>query len=374
MRAENSDGASGVDGYGLVATILKSAPSVTQHIGIRKGRYNMENQELEKDIAEFDMDEKIKTPTWLIQGFLPMGHMALVASQPGCGKSFFVEALATAVLFGQPFLGQNVEPGNVLIIDSDSEPEAFKRRLIKCCKYYGGKENTQNKLFVLQAVTENLRDDSLAKLILKYHEAYGLQLVIIDSLTKVSGMAEIDKNAKCLQRFNLLMKQNNLTVVFTHHISTKKDLAPELVMTCSNPQGLLMNNTHIVSTSDSLYLLASPDADGTLKTLLVRPVTRRVTIPMKQFSINLIETSEHIHLEYDKELNLKKVVTDDEKRALELLPLGEELTVKDILANAAQYFSDATLRDVLHKLEDKGYIRLKTRIGKGGKLVYERIV
>ena len=145
-------------------------------------------------------------------------------------------------------------------------------------------------------------------------------------------------------------------------------------MTCSNPQALLMNNTRITSASDAIYIMASPDVDGVLKTLLVRPVSRRVTLPIKPFTSNLVETDSCMHFDYAGVLEVNKSLSKNEERALDLFELGEDLTVNSALQRAAQLFSDKTMRELLHSLEDKGYLKLVKRIGKGGRLQYQRIM
>jgi len=77
---------------------------------------------------------------------------------------------------------------------------------------------------------------------------------------------------------------------------------------------------------------------------------------------------------YGEQVDIKKGLDRDEKRAKALLNAGEQMTVKEILAESEQLFGDKTMREVLHSLEDKGHVRLVKREGKGGRLVYERII
>ena len=305
---------------------------------------------------------------WLVEGLIPVGDVGIVASQPGVGKSFLLEDLAISVAYGKPFLGMETRNGNVLIIDEDSPSNTLDRRLSKFSNYC----KNDGKYNIYRHSKEGHTIKTLPKLIASYSE---LKLVIIDCMVSITGEADIDRtiHAVAIGNFMAEVKRKDMTVLIAHHISTHNDLSIEQAMTCFNPQGLVMNNTRIVSSCDTLYILASPDMDGKLKTLFVRPVARRTTINAEAFTATLIEDEQTLHFEYGKAIDIKGELGKDESRALSLFEdVGERLTVKEALGKSAQYFSDFTLREHLHSLEDKGYIEVAKREAKG-KLVYERI-
>lgn len=318
------------------------------------------------------MPDTIQKPTrWLVKGLFALGDQAVVAAQPAVGKSFFVEALATSVAYNKPFLGFEVTGGNVLIIDEDTPTATLVNRLSKFDKAYDGQR--PHDIYLHSKEGYEMDNGSLVKLVNSYKD---LRLVIVDCLVSISGKADLDRtiDLKCLTNFMQGVSRDNMTVIINHHISTKKVITPEYAMSCGNPQALLMNNTRIASASDALYILASPDNDGTLTTLLVRPVSRRITLTVKSFMAKFTETDTTMNFSYGEQVDIKKGLGRDEKRVKALLDPGKRLTVKDILFESEQLFSDKTMREILHSLEDKGHVRLVKRTGKGGKLVYERIV
>lgn len=319
----------------------------------------------------FQPDESSNSTRWLVQGMFPLGDTIIIAAQPSVGKSFFVEALATSIAFDTPFLNFGVTGGHVLLVDEDTPSDRVKSRLAKYS--YGHKSKSPYNIYLHSKEGHSIDDGSLVKLIEGYKD---LRLTIIDCLVSVSGKADLDRtiDMKYLTSFIQAVSRNDMTIIINHHISTKKAIIPELAMTCANPQALLMNNTRIVSASDSLYILASPDTDGILRTLLVRPVSRRVTLPTKIFSARLTEDDTTIDLSYGEPLDFNKNLNRNERRLLELINLGEEMTVKDIWVKAKMFYSDKTLREVLHSLEDKKYMELFARKGKGGSLYYKRIL
>lgn len=56
----------------------------------------------------------IPEPDWLVEGLLPLGYTAILASEPKAGKTCFATAIALAVANGLPFAGLRTAPGPVL--------------------------------------------------------------------------------------------------------------------------------------------------------------------------------------------------------------------------------------------------------------------
>jgi len=316
----------------------------------------------------FTPNLKQEPTKWLVEGLMPLGDVGIVASQPGVGKSFLLEDLAVSVAYSKKFLGFDTRRGNVLIIDEDTPKDTLDRRLSK----FSNSCPLENRHTIYCHSKEGHSLKTIPKLIDSYSE---LKLIIIDCLVSVTGEIDIDKTAHAAGIGNFMqdIKRQDRTVLISHHVSTHSDLSIEQAMTCFNPQGLVMNNTRIVSSCDSLYLLASPDKDGILSTLFVRPVARRTTLTTGIFTTTLFEDSDTMHLDYGKAIDVKAELGKDENRALSLFEeIGNRLTVREALGKSAQYFSDYTLREHLHSLEDKGYLEVAKREAKG-KLVYERI-
>ena len=322
----------------------------------------------------FTPDSTSKQTEWLVRGLFVKSHWCVVAAHPSCGKSFFVEALAMAVINDKPFLGLDVNGGDVLIIDEDTPTDVLNARLSKFARHYSASE-PKHELFVHSKEGLSMDDGSMADVVNSYQN---IRLLIIDCLVSASGRSDLDKtrDIKFIDDFKSRVHGDNsdMTVIINHHISTKAQMTPEYAMTCENPQSLVMNNTRIVSMSDTVYILASPDNDGILKTLLVRPVARRNMIPAKPFTASLTETDAQMFFDYGEVLELGHALSVNDTRALAVFEMGEALTVAAAMARATQYFSDKTMREALHTLEDKGYLQFKMREGKGGRLVYERIM
>lgn len=59
---------------------------------------------------------------WLVQDFIPLGYLALLAGPPKCGKTCLATALALSVANGLPFAGRPVHQGAVLWISAEESP------------------------------------------------------------------------------------------------------------------------------------------------------------------------------------------------------------------------------------------------------------
>lgn len=310
---------------------------------------------------------------WLVKDLIPLGDVALLIAKPGVGKSFIVEDLAVSVAYNKPFLGMETKYGNVLIIDEDTPTDTLNRRLsmfMKGCKDI--KERSHH--IYLHSMQGNTTKDILD--IVSYHD--DLKLIIIDCLVSITGKdVDLDKtlHATNVGKFMQAIKQKNRTVIITHHITSKNKLSAQEILSTPHPQSLAMNNARLISTCDTLYVVASETQSGKLESMIIRPVSRRTTIPTKPFSVVLNETKEAMSFDFSTNVNLNGRLSKDEERALKFFQfVGSELTVKEVIIAGAEFFSANTARDVLKSLEDKDYLETKMkRVGKGGNIVYKRL-
>lgn len=69
---------------------------------------------------------------WLVQDWLPLGTLAILASPPKQGKTALATALALAVATGTPFAGMNTAQGGVLWL-AQEESMWDRLRLLEQC-------------------------------------------------------------------------------------------------------------------------------------------------------------------------------------------------------------------------------------------------
>lgn len=335
-----------------------------------------ENVEFADDI--FNPNTNYNHVKWLVKDLIPLGHTALAIAKPSAGKSFVVESLAVSVAHNMPFLGFETKHGNVLIIDEDTPTDTINRRLSKFVKYYEDQKDEDDKKKKNHTIFLKSMEGNTIKDIPKIIDCYpDIRLVIIDCLVSVTGGdLDLDKtlHATAVGNFMQSIKRKDRTIIITHHITTKSNLSAEEIINSPNPQSLSMNNTRIISSCDSLYVLASPEGNSKLESIVIRPVSRRATISIKTFTALLHESDDTMHFEYSGIVNLKAKLTKEETVAINFFEtIGEELTVKEVIVKGAEYFSPEIARKTLKTLEEKEYLEMTRRKGKGGNIVYRRI-
>lgn len=74
---------------------------------------------------------------WLWDGYVPAGHVTLLAGHGGAGKSLLGLMLATAAALGLDFLGRKVERVRVLFFSAEDGAKVIRRRAASICRAWG---------------------------------------------------------------------------------------------------------------------------------------------------------------------------------------------------------------------------------------------
>ncbi len=75
------------------------------------------------------LDTRPPVRRWLVEGFLPLGVVGVLAAGGGTGKSMLLLQLAIGVATGGPFLGLDVgEQGGVLVLAAEDDRAELHRR------------------------------------------------------------------------------------------------------------------------------------------------------------------------------------------------------------------------------------------------------
>ena len=338
----------------------------------------MSDNQVEFSADIFTPDTNHNNVKWLVKDLIPLGQVALAIAKPSAGKSFIVESLAVSVAHNRPFLGFDTKHGNVLIIDEDTPTDTINRRLTKFVNACENEKDEEDKKEPNHTIFLKSMEGNTIKDIPKIIDCYpNLKLVVIDCLVSVTGGdIDLDKtlHATSVGNFMQSIKRKDRTVIITHHITSKSLLSAEEIINSPSPQGLAMNYTRIISSCDTLYVFASPEGNGKLESIVIRPVSRRTTIGVKTFTALLNEDKDAMSFEYSGIVNLKAKLTKEETVAINFFEyIGAELTVKEVIIKGAEYFSPEIARKTLKILEDKEYLEMIRRKGKGGNIVYKRI-
>lgn len=310
-------------------------------------------------MARFDYAKDIPSTKWLVEGLIPLGMMGFVIAQAGVGKSFWGGDLATSITFGQPFMGLKTMASNVMIIDQESPQDTFETRLKGFGQYYISQGLEQ----VGELDTHNMEGYSfkgekngslkIADLINEHPE---VKLVIIDALTTASTGTDLNKDVAMIAKFKESCIRQDLTILIIHHISEKKDLPVDALMT-EDTHNLAMYASSLNQQADFYFVIASPDTDGTLKQLYIRPVSKRITIKVKPFITDLIEDKEAgtLHFNSSRLYQPEDMVNETEVEAdiiefFKSQTKKSEHTVKDVYTGMCEAHGIVAIRDAMNKL------------------------
>ena len=146
-----------------------------------------------------------KDPAWLVPDLLLQGQMAIMAGEPGVGKSVLAYTLALAVALDVPFLGRPVVPGPVLYFDEENSLPDLHEYLRWIWHGLGCPALTHAArlhLFHFSLLGQPHRYAYMAQLA-HQHEPL---LIVIDTATPALDIQDEDKNAEASRAISNLRK------------------------------------------------------------------------------------------------------------------------------------------------------------------------
>jgi putative DNA primase/helicase len=84
-----------------------------------------------------DLGREDTPQRWVWAGYVPAGHVTLLAGHGGAGKSWLALLLAVCVAMGVPFLGQQVERMRVIFYSAEDAASLVLKRLRVMCRLLG---------------------------------------------------------------------------------------------------------------------------------------------------------------------------------------------------------------------------------------------
>lgn len=305
-------------------------------------------------MPEFSFDTAIKETEWLVESLVPMGQLNVVLAQAGVGKSLLVENLAVQVIYGEAFCGFDTVEGDVLIIDQDTPENVLHKRLLQFRNKFGETER-KYKLFIENMKGHSLYDNTLQTLIRDHPTA---KLIIIDSLHSVCGRLNpnytSDMSRLAMLKETCLRPDN--TILLNHHISQKEVLTIDDLM-LGETNHLAMGNSAIIQQADTYYIVGAIANEGKTDRLYVRPVSKRVSIPMKPVILRMVDTDPGETLVYDG--YYEPELADVEVDAMMLFREQRlERTVKEVYESMGHKHGEIAVRKALASLEKKGKLLL----------------
>ncbi|CAA9316109.1 hypothetical protein AVDCRST_MAG84-1071, partial [uncultured Microcoleus sp.] len=164
-------------------------------------------------------DSESEAMDWLVPGLLPVGETVLLCALPKVGKSKLAIDLAFSVATGESrFLGQETKQGKVLLITPDASKQSLKQELTK--RGFRKQDSPNLHIFPRWSI------DQMAVLEAKL-EKFRPDLVVIDSLKKITAGKEISENseefANNIIALNDMLSRYRTSGILVHHANKSND-------------------------------------------------------------------------------------------------------------------------------------------------------
>lgn len=236
----------------------------------------------------FDFDKSLSSTKWLVDDIVPLGQLIFCLAHAGQGKSYFIESLATNMIFARDFLDKVTIPGDVLLIDQDTPQDILDERLISFGKAHETKPKFE--LFLRSHEGLNISNKSLMETIKEYPTA---TLIVIDSWHSVIGSLNPnmtnDMNFACTSLKKLLSPDRTIWV--NHHISEKRLMTIQDMMFGEDLGNLFMGNSALVQQLDSAFMVSGASNNGLLQELYIRPWGKRSYISQAPFMARFVDST-----------------------------------------------------------------------------------
>lgn len=303
----------------------------------------------------FDFNKAPEEARWLIEDFIPLGHLCVLLAQSGKGKSYLLEALALHVAFGIPFCGMKTNYGDILIIDQDTPIDVFDDRLIKMGKGLGLSPKYKVRCFNMRGYT--LSTSTIADKIYELKP----RLVIIDSMHSICGKLNPNKTSdmSVLAKLKSQCLTKDTTIIIAHHVTEKTSYSiDDLMDNSAHISG--MGSSAIKQQADTEYIMTSliDDSEGKIKDIYVRPVPKRQAISPKVRVIKMLEPEDGSML-FEFGGYYEPETSEEEQDLLLLLQsTGNEYTIIEALKALGGRYTEGSVRKAFKSLEKKNRVLL----------------
>jgi len=176
----------------------------------------------------------IKARPWQVMGLTLRGHITLLVSPGGVGKSVLAIVIGIAVALRRNMIPDRsvVSSGNVLILNSEDDDEEILRRVAGVLEHYDiAPSQLTGKLFVQSfygisallakhdAKEGNVSESELFAQLVAYCVTQKIELIVVDPLVGFHDAPENDNNAmeKVVTILRRLARDTGAAVVVVHH-------------------------------------------------------------------------------------------------------------------------------------------------------------
>lgn len=214
-------------------------------------------------------------PDWVLLGWVPAGHVTLLAAHGGTGKSTLALMLCVAVALGLPLFGIPTRQGKVCFFSGEDGAALLRYRLRLVCRCMGvNVEDLDGRVFILDATDhdptlfsevasagrrEGVTTDTFERL-REFMAAEDISLLIVDNASDAFDASEIDRARVrgFMRALARIARERNAAVLLLAHVdkgTSRGDRGP-------NSEGYSGSTAWHNSARSRLFM--SRDKDGAL--------------------------------------------------------------------------------------------------------------
>lgn len=308
------------------------------------------------------MAEGIPEINWVVENLIPESGLTILASSPGCYKSYLSQYLSLCVAQGFLFLGQfHVIQGTVIYIDEENGEVLLIKRFDQLIKGHEVKEVPDNvQIVVFQGL--KLDTDEGKAILTRLIEEYQPILVVLDSMVRLmEGEEDKARDVRVVfDNIKMVMKEHKVAFVILHHL--RKDSRKR-----GGDMGDLRGSSDFPAMSDVILLL-SPSGKASIKVTMVKnryiPLTE-----VQPFQVSITNPGgfeDSIHFTY---VGVMAKPKNKAERCMEMMTEWlEKSDIQDFQAKDAENamkkhaFSHHNVADAIDMILDDGVIK---KVGRG---------
>jgi KaiC/GvpD/RAD55 family RecA-like ATPase len=194
----------------------------------KEGPTQQEVSEFPSPVSTDDVDpipaEDMEEPgprAWVVRELIPAKWPTILYGDGGVGKTTLSNHLACCVATGMDWLGREVVPCNVLVVDAELDAEEFARRMWPIARGLG-LERPPTGVYYWRLPKALSRDDVQARMS-HFIKRYEIGLLVVDSLTLATHLSDQNVSGDISQLIFTLNKRGVATLLLDHHARQRGD-------------------------------------------------------------------------------------------------------------------------------------------------------
>ena len=190
-------------------SVMSRVEAITAELRTDRGRF--------ASVPVYDLS--LQPPgEWLIKQVLPEGDLVVLFGASGSGKTFVALDMAFAIAQGQPWRGNRVKQGKVVIIAAEGAGGLNKR--VKAYARHHNIDLRGIEIHVISAAPNFLEEADIAEVLAEVKALGDVALVVVDTLAQVTPGANengAEDMGRALANLRLIHEVAGATVMVIHH-------------------------------------------------------------------------------------------------------------------------------------------------------------